>query len=179
MRFRLMVSACALMLSWGAQAGLPGFNVECPGKLDVHADDGGPVYINGKETKFKKLSETYFEAKGSGVTLSIMVNPDESVSVSYSGKHGVNGVCSLAEQGTSSHEDGSPEGVAKRACIDAVASTTGRDRSTLSVTDVVSSEAGIGVTILVPGADAPWSCLADNQGKGKVQGVMYTGKEGG
>lgn len=167
------------MLSCGAQAALPGFNAECPGKLDVHADEGGPVYINGKVTTLKKMSETYFEAKGGGVILSIMVNPDESVSVSYTGKHGANGVCSLAKQGASSDEDDSPDGVAKRVCIEAVARTTGRDGSTLSVTDVLTSEAGIGVTVLVPGADAPWSCLADSQGKGKVQGVMYTGKEGG
>lgn len=44
----------------------------------------------------------------------------------------------------------------------------------LQVTDVMDSEAGVGVTIKVPGADAPWSCLSDK--KGHVQGAAYTGQ---
>ena len=45
-----------------------------------------------------------------------------------------------------------------------------------SVTDVMTAEAGVGVTIKVPDADAPWSCLSD--ASGKVQGASYTGSEG-
>ncbi|QNL88332.1 Uncharacterized protein PPKH_2918 [Pseudomonas putida] len=73
-------------------------NATCPGNIEVHADEGGPVYINGKQAKLKKFSDTYFEAKGSGVTLSLMVNPDGTVSVSYTGKGRANGVCELTEQ---------------------------------------------------------------------------------
>ncbi|MGU5756376.1 hypothetical protein [Aeromonas caviae] len=43
----------------------------------------------------------------------------------------------------------------------------------LQVIDVMDSEAGVGVTIKVPGAEAPWSCLSDK--KGHVQGAAYTG----
>jgi hypothetical protein len=43
----------------------------------------------------------------------------------------------------------------------------------LQVIDVMDSEAGVGVTIKVPCADAPWSCLSDK--KGHVQGAAYTG----
>lgn len=81
-----------------AQAGIPLVNATCPGNIEVHADEGGPIYINGKEATLKKFSDTYFEAKGSGVTISLMVNPDGSPSVSYTGKGGANGVCELAEQ---------------------------------------------------------------------------------
>jgi hypothetical protein len=65
---------------------------------------------------------------------------------------------------------------AQAACLDAVAEKTNVDRATLTVTEVLWAEAGVGVTITVPGADAPWSCLADESGK--VQGAAYTGSEG-
>lgn len=65
---------------------------------------------------------------------------------------------------------------AQAACLDAVAAKTNVDRATLTVTEVLWAEAGVGVTITVPGADAPWSCLADEDGK--VQGAAYTGSEG-
>ena len=65
---------------------------------------------------------------------------------------------------------------AQAACLDAVAAQTNVDRASLTVTEVLWAEAGVGVTITVPGADAPWSCLSDEQGK--VQGAAYTGSEG-
>ncbi|MCX7099654.1 MAG: hypothetical protein NTV43_17305 [Methylococcales bacterium] len=67
-------------------------------------------------------------------------------------------------------------GVAEKACLDAVAKKVGVDVSKLSVIDVKGAEAGIGVTIKVPDATAPWSCLSDK--KGKVQGASFTGSEG-
>jgi hypothetical protein len=66
--------------------------------------------------------------------------------------------------------------VAQSACLDAVAAQTNLDRATLTVTEVLWAEAGVGVTINVPGADAPWSCLSDEAGN--VQGAAYTGSEG-
>ena len=81
-----------------AQAGIPLVNATCPGGIEVHADRGGPIYINGKEARLKKFSETYFEAKGSGITISLMINPDGSASVSYTGKARVNGICQVKGQ---------------------------------------------------------------------------------
>lgn len=72
--------------------------------------------------------------------------------------------------------DGQAYPEAQAACLDAVAAQTNVDRATLTVTEVLWAEAGVGVTITVPGADAPWSCLADESGK--VQGAAYTGSEG-
>lgn len=71
------------------------FNATCPGGVEVHADEGGPVFINGKETQLKKFSDKYFEAKGSDTTVSISINPDGSASLTYTGKHGANGVCTI------------------------------------------------------------------------------------
>lgn len=79
----------------GARAEIPLLNATCPGKIEVHADRGGPVYINGKEAKLKKINDNYFEAKGAGVTISLSISPDGTPSISYTGKGGANGVCSL------------------------------------------------------------------------------------
>ncbi|WP_201096687.1 hypothetical protein [Thiocystis minor] len=75
--------------------GVPFFNGTCPGDIEVHADKGGPVYLNGKEAKLKKINKEYYEATGAGITLSIAIDPDDSVTLSYTGKHGANGICQV------------------------------------------------------------------------------------
>lgn len=65
---------------------------------------------------------------------------------------------------------------AEQACLVKVAKTVGKTSSTLKVTEVLAGEAGIGVTVQVPGANAPGSCLSD--AKGHVQGTSFTGKDG-
>jgi hypothetical protein len=65
---------------------------------------------------------------------------------------------------------------AEKACLEAVAKKTGVHRDKLKITDVSWAQAGVGVTVKVPGAEAPWSCLANE--KGRVQGISYTGDEG-
>jgi len=82
--------------SGSARPKLPLFNATCPGGIEVHADEGGPVFFNGKETQFKKLNDNYFEATGSNITLSIAINPDGSPNLTYTGKHGANGVCTIS-----------------------------------------------------------------------------------
>ncbi|MGE8399842.1 MAG: hypothetical protein ACN6NZ_07880 [Burkholderiales bacterium] len=86
-----------LAASGAAQAGIPLLNATCPGNIEVHADRGGLVYINGKEGKLKTFNDNYFEAKGSGVTISLSINPDGSADVSYTGKNRANGVCQVKE----------------------------------------------------------------------------------
>jgi len=80
-------------------AAIPLLNYTCPGKIEVHADQGGPIYINGKEAKLKVFNKNYYEAKGSGVTISLSINPDGTPSVSYTGPGRNNGICS--ESGSS------------------------------------------------------------------------------
>lgn len=50
----------------------------CPGGLDVHADEGGPVYVQGREAALKRFHDRYFEARDAqrGVTLSISTGDD-------------------------------------------------------------------------------------------------------
>ncbi|POF44396.1 hypothetical protein B0D71_02900 [Pseudomonas laurylsulfativorans] len=176
---RFLLGTTTLLFATVASADIPQLNYDCPTNIAVHADKGGPVFINGKEAKLKKFNDNAYEARGSGVAISLTRNPDESWDVSYTGKGGANGVCQPATSGAasaSSTSGTSATNKAEKACLAEVAKQTGVAASKLSVTDVMTAEAGIGVTIKVPGADAPWSCLSN--GSGKIQGASYTGSEG-
>ncbi|MBK1717221.1 hypothetical protein [Thiocystis violacea] len=94
---RIAITLATLSVAGVANAGIPFFNATCPGGIEVHADKGGYVYFNGKQAKLKKVNKEYYEATGSGITLSISLNPDESVSLTYTGKHGANGVCQVTD----------------------------------------------------------------------------------
>lgn len=185
MKSQLMCLALlAFAFSTTAHARLTSMNATCPGNLEVHVDDGGPVYINGKEAALKRFNDTYFEARdvALGVTVSIMQKPDGSHDVSYTGKERANGICTVAAQGIAEPAPAAAakarekHPVAEKACLQAVAEKTNVAIATLSVIDVLSAEAGIQVTVNVPGADAPWSCTTD--AKGKPWNVSYTGSEG-
>lgn len=65
---------------------------------------------------------------------------------------------------------------AYQACVSAIARQTGNRTADVSVFNYLFSEAGTQVEATIPGATAPWSCLASNDGT--VQQVMFTGSEG-
>lgn len=97
-----LLMVAALPFAWlafaaSANAAIPLLNGSCPGGLEIHADEGGPVYVNGKETTLKRFNDDYYEARdsGSGVTLSISRSADGGTQVSYTGAGGRNGICSL------------------------------------------------------------------------------------
>lgn len=94
---RLLFGALVVLTAGTANAGIPLLNATCPGNIEVHADKGGPIYINGKEGELKKFNDNSFEAKGSGVTISLTIMPDGSPDVSYTGKNKANGVCQVKE----------------------------------------------------------------------------------
>jgi len=118
---KLLLGACAFLLANSVQAGIPLLNYKCPGDIAVHADEGGPVYINEKESHLKKGNDNYFEATGSGVTIIISINPDGSPNVSYDGKHGAHGICqpqdfSAGAQSDAASTANEPSHAAKKAC---------------------------------------------------------------
>ena len=94
----LVLLGSAFMASAGAAAAkVPFFNATCPGNIEVHADEGGPVYINGNETKLKAFNDGYYEASAGGTTISVSVNPDGTPSVTYTAHGGANGICQIAD----------------------------------------------------------------------------------
>lgn len=91
-----VASAGLLYLSaTAAYADIPFFNATCPGNIEVHADEGGPVYFSGSEAKLHRFNANYYEATHGPVTVSISVNPDGSVAVSYTRRGGGNGICQI------------------------------------------------------------------------------------
>ena len=87
-RLPLTVALLASAFTAPARAAVPFFNASCPGGLDVHADEGGPVYVQGRETTLKRFNDRYFEARdaSSGTTLSISTGDDGTPQVSYTGR---------------------------------------------------------------------------------------------
>ncbi|MDA5340925.1 DUF3011 domain-containing protein [Stenotrophomonas maltophilia] len=85
-----------------AMAAVPFFNASCPGGIDVHADEGGPVYVQGREATLKRFNDRYFEARDakSDISLSISSNDDGTPQVSYTGRGGANGICQVSTTGT-------------------------------------------------------------------------------
>ena len=107
------MTALALMVAAGAaQAKVPCINAPCPGGIEVHADEGGPVYINGNEAALHKINDRSYDAKGGGVTVSLGINPDGSVDVMYTGKGGANGICAVADD-TITEDGGCPSDVSE------------------------------------------------------------------
>ncbi|MES5048730.1 P-loop NTPase family protein [Rhizobium nepotum] len=78
-----------------AHADVPFFNATCPGHVEVHADEGGPVYLDGNEAKLRRFNSSYYEASHGPMTVSIGVNPDGSVAVSYTRQGSGNGICQI------------------------------------------------------------------------------------
>ena len=82
-------------MSGAAKPGIPFANAECPGGVSIHADEGGPVYVNGKEAQVKRFNDNYYEASRNGVKYSINKNADGTVGVSYTGPGRDNGICTI------------------------------------------------------------------------------------
>ena len=92
---RIATLAAATLFAAAAYSAIPLVNATCPGNIEVHADQGGPIYINGKEGRLKRFNDNYYEAHSEGVTISLSNNPDGTPAVSYTGKGGANGICQV------------------------------------------------------------------------------------
>jgi len=96
------ITIAGLTMAGAARAEVPFFNAVCPGNGEVHADDGGPIYVNGRETKLRRFNNNYYEAKLGSLTISVTVRPDGTPDISYTKKGGVNGVCNVRPNGAAS-----------------------------------------------------------------------------
>lgn len=94
---RLVSVFAAIFLAGTANAGLPVFSASCPGGINVVTDRTEAVHINGKKAKVKKVNSSYYEATGSGVTISISLDPGAPPSVSYTGKRRAHGICQITD----------------------------------------------------------------------------------
>jgi hypothetical protein len=105
-----VITLSTLAFASVAQAkGIPLLNYSCGSGISVHADRGGPVYINGKEATLKKINDNYYEATGSGITVSISLQTGGEPTLSYTGQRGVNGVCQASTSGHSTSSTSPPK----------------------------------------------------------------------
>lgn len=74
---------------------IPLFNATCGNGIEVHANEGGRVFIDGQQASLKKFNDNYFEASHGRLTISISFRPDGSLSLSFSGPGRANGICTL------------------------------------------------------------------------------------
>src|SRR3989304_4877204 len=90
-----------------AMAAVPFFNASCPGGVDVPCDEGGPVYVQGREAALKRFNDRYVEARdaNSGITWSISSSEDGTPQISYTGRGGANGICQVSASGTPAREE--------------------------------------------------------------------------
>ncbi|WPO98438.1 hypothetical protein SFA35_17575 [Pseudomonas sp. HR96] len=91
----LLLAGALLAVTGTAQAEIPFLNATCPKGVQVHADENGPITINGKEAKLKTLNDNAYEASDANITLSLTINPDGTPLVSYTGKDKTHGVCQV------------------------------------------------------------------------------------
>jgi shikimate 5-dehydrogenase len=92
----LLAAAASLATIGAANAAIPFFNATCPTGIEVHADKGGPIYINGKEATLKVFNKNAYEAKHGHITLDLTINPDGTPMLTYTRDKGANGICTIA-----------------------------------------------------------------------------------
>jgi hypothetical protein len=92
---RKLIAVSMLLVPFPAFASMPLLNATCGG-VEVHADAGGPVLINGRVADLKKVSDTYYEARLGGVLVSLEINPDGSPSLSATGTGAADDACEVA-----------------------------------------------------------------------------------
>lgn len=95
---RLVLPLALLALTTAATeaAEIPLFNAVCGESVEVHADERGPIYIDGEAVTPKAVGEDTFEVTRKGTTVSVTVFDDSSLEVRYSDPEGKSGPCRLS-----------------------------------------------------------------------------------
>lgn len=102
MKKMLVTASLFALAATVALAKPPIFAAQCAGGTNaggynVDTDTAGHVWINGKKTTPKKVSATYWIAKANGVEIEISKDTNGLI-VSFTGKHGANGICPVIGQ---------------------------------------------------------------------------------
>lgn len=95
----VLLALAAACLGTAASAHIPSLNATCPTGIEVHADEGGPVYINGTEAQVSVSSDAYFEASLGDTVVSISIGDDGTPMASYTASGGANGICTVNDSG--------------------------------------------------------------------------------
>ncbi len=110
----LTLAAALLAFPAPVHAAIPLLNATCGQGIEVHANEGGPIFIDGEEGDLEVFNDNYYEATHSGITISLSINPDGTPSVTFSRRGAGHGVCNLVVnevEESSSDGDGQAAGL--------------------------------------------------------------------
>jgi hypothetical protein len=117
--------ALALALFWlagPAEARVPPFSASCPGRIDVQADNGGRIFINGQPARVRAFDDRSYEARLGRIAVSVVVGPGGRLDVS-SRMRGPDAVCRVRAPRVEPPRDGpmGPMGQMAAVCRDRAA----------------------------------------------------------
>jgi len=91
------LALAAFWLASPAEAKVPSFSAACPGRVDVRADNGGRVFINGQPARLKSINDRSYEARLGTITVSVAVGPGGRLAVSSAARGPGNGICQVKD----------------------------------------------------------------------------------
>lgn len=100
------LALCSFWLAAPAEAKVPPFAASCPGRVEVQADPGGRIFINGLPARLKSLGERGYEARQDGVRVSIFVGPGGRLNVSSAVRGMGDAVCRVRAPHMEPRHDG-------------------------------------------------------------------------
>lgn len=102
----ILFAAAVAVLGTAAHAKIPTLNATCGDGTEVHADEGGPVYINGHEAKVEKINNEHYEAWHGSVTVSLTIGSRGAAEVYYTRRGSANRVCKIVHYHHNHHSGG-------------------------------------------------------------------------
>jgi hypothetical protein len=81
-----------------AVAKIPRLDAKCGDDITVHAEEGGPILIDGKDSKIKTIDENNSEARDHKILITLVIGADGSPALTYARKNGPSGDCEVTDQ---------------------------------------------------------------------------------
>lgn len=89
------LALAAFCLASPAEARVPAFSAACPGRVDVQADNGGRIFINGQPARVRPFNNRSYEARLGPIVVSVAVGPGGRLDVSSRMRGAGNGMCQV------------------------------------------------------------------------------------
>ncbi|WP_370677295.1 hypothetical protein [Pleomorphomonas sp. PLEO] len=80
------LALAAVCLASPAEARVPPFAAACPGRIDVQADNGGRILINGQPARVRAFNNRSYEARLGPIVVAVNVGPGGRLDVSSRGR---------------------------------------------------------------------------------------------
>ena len=96
MKTAYLVAALLVLASASAAvAKIPHLDAKCGDDITVHAEEGGPILIDGKDSKIKTIDDNNYEARDHKILITFVIGADGSPTLTYARKNGPSGDCDV------------------------------------------------------------------------------------